>query len=103
MCLGSVCAVDEETTARLSPATLLPLCHLWGHWVVEHVRKELTMVPWPLSAQSQQLVKLGAAAAALCGYCPGTGLSAEGGNACCVVSTAWRNRACSCLGWYTVL
>lgn len=61
------------------------------------------MAPCPLSAQSQQLVKLGTAAAALCGYCPGTGLTAEGGDACCVLSRTWCNHACSWLTWSMLL
>lgn len=91
----------EESTGRLSLAIMLPhcLCQLCGHQAVEHVKKELPMALCLFSAQRQQLVKLGTAAAALCGYCPGTpALTAEGGNACCVVSRAWCNHACSWVG-----
>jgi len=68
---------------------------------MEHIRKELTMAPCPLSAQSQQLVKLGDTA--VCGYCTGARLTAARGNACCVVSRAWFNCACSWLGWSMLL
>lgn len=95
----------EKSSGELSPASSLPhcLCQLCRHQAVEHVRKELTMTPRLLSAHSQQLVKLGAAAAAPCGCCPGTGLTADGGGASCVVSRAWCDPACSWLGWSMLL